>query len=150
MLLRTWSLSALALLLLGGLSVWILIASLEPTPGTNGGVDGTDIRGRVDVAEGLADRVAPSAVLFVLARTESGELLGVVRIPAPRFPVVYRIGPEDVMMQGGRLTGRVALSARLSQSGQAGPAEAGDLEGEHPGRVGVGSRDVNLTLTRVR
>jgi hypothetical protein len=42
------------------------------------------------------------------------------------------------------------VSARVSQSGSAGPAQPGDLEGEHAASVQVGAQRVTVTIARVR
>jgi hypothetical protein len=95
-------------------------------------------------------RVQDGSVLFVIARKAAGPPFAVKRIASPRFPLAYRLGPEDAMMAGSAFEGEVRVSARLSRTGTAGPAEAGDLEGEHPVRVPVGSRDVDILISRVR
>jgi cytochrome c-type biogenesis protein CcmH len=61
----------------------------------------------------------------------------------------YRIGAADVMMAGSPFEGEVRVSARVSQSGSAGPAQPGDLEGEYAVPVKVGAERVNLTIARV-
>ena len=91
--------------------------------------------------------------MFVIARKGlggSGPPFAVQRILGPRFPLEYRLGPADVMMAGAAFEGNVHVSVRLSRSGAAGPGEPGDLEGDHPGQVPVGTRGVNIVIARVR
>ena len=53
------------------------------------------------------------------------------------------------MMTGTPFEGQVTVSARVSKAGGAGPAQAGDLEGEHPGAVTIGARGVDIVISRV-
>jgi len=164
---RTVLLSLGGLLILAGLAIGILLVSLEPptAPGPSpegmgpassasardaSGGDATGITGLVRLAPELRDRVGPGDVLFVIARRGSGPPFAVTRILAPRFPAAFRIGPEDVMTPGATLQGEFTLSARLSKTGSAGPAQPGDLEGERAGPVAVGTRGVDILLARVR
>ncbi|MBI4537456.1 MAG: hypothetical protein HY712_05815 [candidate division NC10 bacterium] len=98
----------------------------------------------------LEARAQGKAALFIIVRDAAGSLVAVRRVLEPQFPLRYRIGPEDAMISGTLLQGSVQVSARLSQSGRAGPAEPGDLEGEHPARVQAGEGQVDITLSRVR
>jgi len=164
---RTVLLSMVGLVALAALAIGILIASLEPpapprpvpeaadrspaaSPREASGAEASSITGIVRLAPELRDRVGTGNVLFVIARRGSGPPFAVTRVVAPRFPAAYRIGPEDVMTPGASLQGEFTLSARLSQTGSAGPPQPGDLEGEHPGTVDVGTRGVDILLARVR
>jgi len=112
--------------------------------------DGPEITGTITVARDLIGRVQDTSVLFVIARKAAGPPFAVKRIASPRFPLVYRIGPEDVMMAGSAFDGEVRVGARLSRTGSAGPAQPGDLEGEHPVPVRVGAPRVDILISRVR
>jgi cytochrome c-type biogenesis protein CcmH len=114
------------------------------------GQDVTAIRGTITLAPDLAGRMRDGSVLFIVARKAAGPPFAVKRIAAPRFPLVYRIGAEDVMMAGEAFGGEVRVSARVSQTGIAGPAQPGDLEGEHGTSVQVGARNVDVVIARVR
>jgi hypothetical protein len=92
--------------------------------------EGPAISGTLAIAPDLAGRVRDTAVVFIIARRPSGPLFAVKRIAPPRFPLAYRIGPEDVMMAGEAFDGEARVSARVSQTGSAGPPQPGDLEGE--------------------
>jgi cytochrome c-type biogenesis protein CcmH len=162
---RTAALSALAIFALVGLAIGILWTSLSPPErsapgsGTVGGTAGRDsgagpggttIGGTISVAPELRDRLAPGDALFIILRKGPGPPFAVKRVGGPRFPVSYRVGPEDVMMAGTPFEGQVTISARVSKGGGAGPAQPGDLEGEHPGPVTVGARGVDIMISRVR
>jgi cytochrome c-type biogenesis protein CcmH len=88
-------------------------------------------------------------VLFIIARRGPGPPFAVKRIPEPRFPLSFRLGAENVMMAGAPFEGEVSLIARLSIAGGAGPAQPGDLEGEHPGQVTIGQRGADILINRV-
>jgi cytochrome c-type biogenesis protein CcmH len=158
---RTVLLSLGGLAALAALSIGILIANLEPPASTNGtnpasaapgasGADAASIAGEVRIAPELQKRVGAGAVLFIIAHKGGGPPFAVQRVAAPRFPVAYRLGPADVMSPGVPFQGEVTMSARLSESGTAGPAQPGDLEGEHPGSVAIGTHGVDILLARVR
>ena len=161
---RTVLLSLGGLAALAALAIGILIANLEPpasTPeGTNpsasaaapggSGSDAASISGVIQIAPDLRDRVGATDVLFIIAHRDGGPPFAVQRVLAPRFPVAYRLGPQDVMTPGVPFQGEVTMSARLSKTGTAGPAQPGDLEGERPGSVAIGTRGVDILLAHVR
>jgi len=118
----------------------------EPPPA----LGGPEIIGTVSIARELMGRLQDTAVLFIVARKAAGPPFAVKRVVSPRFPLAYRIGSEDLMMAGASFEGEVRISARLARLGIAGPPQPGDLEGEHPAPVRVGSQNVNITISRVR
>lgn len=126
---------------------------METTGGGSGttppGGGGPAITGTITVAPELAGRVGAAHVLFIIARRGPGPPFAVKRIPDPRFPLSYRLGQENVMMAGTPFEGGVSLIARLSLAGGAGPAQPGDLEGEHPGQVTVGQSGVDILINHV-
>ncbi len=146
-----------ALIVLGGIVLFVLFKSLNtPEPASLSGATSLagagpeSISGTVVITKELESRVSEDAVLFVIARKgESGPPFAVIRIPQPRFPQPFRLGPENVMMTGNTFEGTVRLAARLSRSGAAGPAEPGDLEGEAPDFVSVGASNVTIAMSRV-
>ena len=161
---RTSLLSIVTLIALAGVIVIVLVKSLVPpeqAPPVDAGsspeisqptsaADGAEITGTITVARDLTGRIQEGSVLFVIAHKSAGPPFAVKRIVSPRFPLAYRLGPEDVMMAGAAFDGEVRLSARLSRTGTAGPAQPGDLEGEHAARVRVGARNVDITISRER
>ncbi len=161
---RTSLLSLVSLVALAAIVVIVLARNLAPpepasapgastqpaTPGREPASGGPEIRGTITVARDLTARVQDDFVLFVIAHKAAGPPFAVKRIVSPRFPLVYRLGPEDVMMAGATFEGEVRVSARLSRTGTAGPAQPGDLEGEHAAPVQVGARDVDIVISRAR
>ena len=161
------STTALSLVTLAALAVVVVIVlatSLSPpeppsSPPTEPARDaarrspvssGPEIVGTITIAADLAEPISDAPVLFIIAHKTAGPPFAVKRIAAPRFPLPYRLGSEDVMMAGSAFEGEVRISARLSRTGSAGPPQPGDLEGEHPGPVRVGARNVDVVISRVR
>jgi hypothetical protein len=155
---RTWALSLGALAVLGAAVLLVLFKSLSPPEPAPSGASNTPgasspdgIAGTVTVAKELERQLPEDAVLFVIARkAAAGPPFAVVRIPQPTFPQSFRLGPDNVMMAGTPFEGSVHLAARLSRTGTAGPAQPGDLEGETPGLIPIGTANVTLALSRVR
>jgi len=104
---------------------------------------GAAIEGRIELAPGLAERIPPGSVLFVVARSANpGPPLAVKRIVSPSFPFEFRIGPEDRMMQNMPFVGPIEISARVDRDGNAMTRDPGDLEsdpatGIQPGATGL-------------
>lgn len=162
---RTAALSVLALVALAGIAIGVLWSSIGPPAGSAPGSgppagtsgresgaerDGATLGGTISVAPELRGRLAAGDTLFIILRKGPGPPFAVKRIGGPQFPVRYQMGSEDVMMAGTPFEGQVTVSARVSKTGGAGPAERGDLEGEHPGSVTVGARAVDIVISRVR
>jgi cytochrome c-type biogenesis protein CcmH len=153
------------MLALAGIAIAVLWSSMTPpegsapmsgpAAGTSGresgaGRDGPTLGGTISVAQELRGRLAAGDTLFIILRKGPGAPFAVKRIQGPLFPLRYQVGPEDVMMAGTPFEGQVTVSARVSRRGGAGPAEPGDLEGEHPGSVAIGARGVDIVISRVR
>jgi len=162
---RTVALSVLALVALAGIAIGVLWNSLSPPEGSvpgsgpaagtsggesGGGQDGATLGGTISVTPELRGRLAAGDTLFIILRKGPGPPFAVKRIRGPQFPVRYQMGAENVMMAGTPFEGQVTVSARVSKKGGAGPAERGDLEGEHSGPVAVGARGVDIVISRVR
>jgi len=161
---RTSVLSVLTLAALAAVVVIVLARSLGPPeqaspPGAQyspeksqraPASDRPEITGTITVVRDLTGRVQDGSVLFVIAHKAAGPPFAVQRIVSPRFPLVYRLGPEDLMMAGAVFEGEVRVSARLSRTGNAGPAQPGDLEGDLAEPVRVGARNVDIAISRVR
>ena len=109
------------------------------------------IAGRVSIDAELASRVKPTDVLFIIVRRPQGmpRPIAVKRIDAPTFPVAFEITNRDVMVEGSELRGMVNVLARLDRDGQAGPPQAGDLEGQfEKNPMLVGAKDVEIVINK--
>jgi cytochrome c-type biogenesis protein CcmH len=110
---------------------------------------GASVSGTVSVAPALAGRLAPTDVLYLIARNaRTGAVVAVRREDGVRFPFAFGLGPGDVMVQGTPFDGPFDITARLSKSGDA-VAAKGDIEGGARG-VALGAKGVAITLERVR
>lgn len=111
------------------------------------GADSPPIRGTVDVAPSLSGPLPSGAVLFVIARTgAAGPPLAVKRVPGPRFPFRFELGPDDRMIQAMPFVGPVQITARLDADGNATTREPGDLQGSAAGAYQPGDEDVRIVL----
>ncbi len=122
--------------------------SMGRAPARTASLEPSSITGTILVSPELAGRVSADAIVFVIARKGAGVPFAVHRYDHARFPLRYRLGPEDVMMSGTPFEGEVSLSARISRGGSAGPAQPGDLEGENPAPVPVGSQNADIVINR--
>lgn len=117
-------------------------------PGAAGANAGAGVlRGVVRLAPGLEGRAPPGAVLFVIARNAAaGPPAAVLRLPQPRFPLRWEIGPAQRMIEGTPFAGPFALSARLDSDGNATTRGAGDLSGRAAGRHFPGDAGIEIVL----
>ena len=109
------------------------------------------IAGTIEIADGLAGSAPASGILFVIARPEgvrAGPPLAVLRIPSPRFPVRFEIGPENVMIPTMRFEGSISLSARLDADGNAMTRGDSDLSSAVIEPLSPGANDVELILSQ--
>lgn len=109
------------------------------------------IRGTISVDPKLSSKLDGQAVLYIIvysAGSTTGPPLAVKKIEHPVFPLPYTVGPENVMMPGLSLSGKVQVSARLDKDGNPMTKEPGNLTGERKGAVEVGSQKVDIVLDR--
>ena len=110
------------------------------------GRPGASVRGNVNLAEAANGR---TGTLFIIARRQGavgGPPLAVLRVPDPRFPLAFEIGPDQVMIPSMRFEGAIALTARLDADGDAMTRDDGDPQTETPQAVVPGSVGVELLL----
>lgn len=105
------------------------------------------VRGTLRLAPELEGSVPSGAVLFLIARsTGAGPPLAVQRIPEPRFPLEFEIGPKDRMIQQLPFVGPLRLTARVDGDGNATSREPGDLVGASPAEVQPGDSGIVITI----
>lgn len=108
------------------------------------------IQGRIELAPGLEGMLPADGVLFVIARPQGvsgGPPLAVLRVPAPRFPLEFTIGPENVMIPSMRFEGSLSLTARLDADGNAMTRGEQDLSSVVESPVLPGASGVRLLLS---
>lgn len=110
------------------------------------------------IAPGLAEKIAPGDMLFVLARAAgaagssaptSRMPLAVLRIPAPQsWPYLFALTDAMAMAPGMNLSSfpEVVIEARISKSGGA-TLQPGDLTGQ-TAPVKPGSKNLAITISR--
>ena len=133
-------------IVLSGLAAWMGLAHACEKPGQNG-----VIAGHVAIAPALAEKISATDVLLIIVRRPQGppRPVAVKRIEGPRFLVTFEITNQDVMVEGAELRGMVDVVARLDKDGQAGPPQAGDLEGRYERNPTlVGARDVEIVIDK--
>ncbi len=86
--------------------------------------------GTISLAPGLEGKVNPGAALFLFAKASGmqGAPLAVKRIESLSFPLNFSLTTADSMMAMDFYDGDLTVTARISQSGTAGPKQPGDLE----------------------
>lgn len=118
-------------------------------PGDTAPATASPIRGTVRISSELDGAQPNDAVLFVIARSgaaTAGPPLAVVRIPGPRFPLDFEIGPDDVMIPSLSFEGEIRLSARLDSDGNATTRRPGDLQGQALESLAPGALGVEIVL----
>jgi hypothetical protein len=106
---------------------------------------GPPISGTIQLADGVD---APrEATLFVIARTgQAGPPTAVLRLPAPRFPFEFRLGPENRMIAALPWEGPFVMTARIDLDGNATTRDAGGLEGRATALASPGDTGIAITL----
>ncbi len=89
------------------------------------------------------------ALFIILDREGGGPPLAVQRLVETRFPYRYVVTKDDMMIRGGKFSGRVRVRARLDADGVPGPLVRGDFEGRAPRPVSVGARNVDVLIDEV-
>ncbi len=110
------------------------------------------ITGEITIAPKLKDKVDGQAVLFIIARPSGagGAPAAVKKIERPVFPLTYSIGPENSMMQGVPLSGKLNILIRLDKDGNPMTHQPGDMVGEYKKNpVAVGAHNVDIVLDQL-
>lgn len=125
-------------------------AEMQDVPTAPGrGAAPASIQGTVALAEELAGDAPADAVLFVIARpagVAAGPPLASRRFEAPRFPLRFEIGQQNVMLPGNSFRGEIQLSARLDRDGNPMTRLPGDLQGSASRIVAPGAQGVEIVL----
>lgn len=112
---------------------------------------GARIQGVLRIADRLRNRVQPGATIFLAARAfpQAGPPLAVKRLVAGTWPLSFDISDADAMMAGTSLRGKVTITARVDQDGDAMTRQVGDIEGvSQPVEVGASGVEVLLDTLR--
>ncbi len=136
------------------------LGGLAPTPrqsaklgaGKTAPAGAAAIKGRVEIAPALTDKLPANGVLMVVARPADGSRMpvAVLRAPLGRSPLDFTLD-DSLAMSPDRKPSQFAelmVEARVSATGQAMP-QPGDLFGPAV-KVKQGARDVQLLIDQVR
>ena len=105
------------------------------------------LAGQILLASELTGRVPEGAVLFLMAWTSGpGPPVAAKRIPAPEFPLVFELGPDDRMPHEKLFEGPFRLTARVDTDGDAATRTAGDLHGAAQGTHPAGATGVTILI----
>jgi hypothetical protein len=128
-------------------------AAAAPSPSPSGA---GAIRGTIRLADKLKDKAPAGAAIFLVARAVPagatagvGPPVAVQRYAVGSWPQNFELTQDNVMIAGTRLEGRVVLSARVDQDGDAMTKQVGDIEGATP-PISVPAQGVDLVLDTVR
>jgi hypothetical protein len=111
---------------------------------------GEPLSGTIRLAGDLEGRVPAGAVLFLIARTGGGgPPTAVRRIPDPRFPLDFEIGPDDRMIDAMPFEGPFQLTARIDADRNAMTRNPGDLQGEADGSFAPGASRIEIVIDEV-
>lgn len=122
-----------------------------PAPDPDKTAGGFRVPVRISIEPGLAAKVRPGAILFLIARDPAaggkGPPLAVVRREANAFPVEATIGDADAMIPGKGLASlpELQLVARIANGGDATPSK-GDAFGEALWRSAAGDGPAEILI----
>lgn len=121
-----------------------------PATGGEGAVAGT-----IKLSDKIKDKAPKEATLFLIAKTANeagigvGPPVAVQRYAAGTWPLPFELTQANVMLEGTQLRGKVVLSARVDQDGDAMTKQVGDLEGATKPIV-IPAKGIELVLDTVR
>ena len=107
------------------------------------------VSGTVDFDESIASKVPKQGTLFLIARPEgvlSGPPLAAKRHSLVKFPFDFKIGQENVMLEGNTFEGNITVTARWDLDGMP-KASPDDIDGS--ATVTSGSTGVKIVLSHV-
>lgn len=126
--------------------------SRKPGAAASAPAGGTAIKGRVEIASQVADKLPTNGVVMIVARPTDGSRMpvAVLRAPLGGSPIEFALDDGQAMSPDRKPSqfSELLVEARISQSGQAMP-QPGDLFGPAM-KVKQGARDVVLRIDAVR
>ena len=107
------------------------------------------ISGIVDFDESIASKIPKQGTLFIIARPKgslSGPPLAAKKHTLIKFPFSFKIGQENVMLEGNTFEGDITVTARWDLDGMP-KASPDDIDGSVT--VDSGSKNVKILLNHV-
>ena len=123
-----------------------------PAAGAAGEVS---VRGTLKLDDKVKDKVQPGAVIFLMARAApqggppAGPPLAVKKLTTGAWPQPFELLASDVMLQGSTLQGKVVITARIDQDGDAMTKSIGDVEAVTT-PVDVPAAGIDVVFNKVR
>lgn len=108
------------------------------------------LSGILHVDNALKSKIPQHGVIFLMARQADvpGPPLAAKKLPLGVWPQRFEMGADDVMLEGGTLTGTVIITARVDQDGDAMTKDPGDLVATSRA-VTVPSKQLVLTFDKL-
>ena len=127
----------------------------QPTSAPSQPIVNSFIYGQIEIDDALKAKVKAGSVLFVIVRRsapqgQKGMMIAATKIEgitAGGFPLKYVVKQQDAMM-GAPLVGKVSVSARIDQDGDAISKQPGDIIGSAEKDVMVGVNPVVIKLNK--
>ena len=111
---------------------------------------GSVVSGTITISDALKSKVKPGSVIYVIARpagVKKGPTVAALRVDSTDFPIQYAMSEKNLMVTGAALEGKLDISVRLDQDGDAGTRQKGDLSGScKKNPVSVGATDADIVL----
>ena len=107
------------------------------------------ISGTIEFAESIASKVPKQGTLFLIARPEGvkgGPPLAAKKHSLIKFPFAFKLGQENVMLEGNEFEGKITVTARWDLDGMP-KASPDDIDGSIT--VISGSTGVKIVLNNV-
>ena len=106
------------------------------------------LAGTISISRSLAERARDAGAVYVVVRdAATREVIAARKEARPRFPLPFRLSPEDLIPDAATSEGPLNVTVRVSLSGRAMPAR-GDLEGR-TAAVPAGSQEVSVRVDTV-
>lgn len=120
-------------------------------PAAAGDAQQGPITGQLKLAAGIDGKIRPTDVMFVMARQyveggAPGMLVAVQRYENVTLPLEFKLGPENVMVQGTPFTGPFVIQARLDRDGDAMSKGPDDLYAQSTQPIAAGTSALALEL----
>ncbi|MFO1520195.1 MAG: hypothetical protein U1F57_11145 [bacterium] len=156
-------------------SFWIFLGMALLFGGCNAQSKPTTISGRLTLGSGLASKIGPSDVVFIIAFpaeaesqpapvsanpkaeskpaapqiSPSAKPIAVQKIAPAIFPMDYQLSQDDILFPENRFEGSLHIIARVDKDGNAKSVNPGDLEGSYKKNpVKVGSTHVDFAIDK--
>lgn len=107
------------------------------------------ISGSITIVGSFAAKIEQRELaLFIIVKDAGGVPIAVKRIVNPRFPVVYVLGPDDLLIPNLHPQAPLSVEAEMNSKGKIGPPAPGDFVGVYPNSIGPRQKRVSIVINR--